>query len=120
MNFPTSVRHRTEVGCWQRSITSRDFGEPVKNYDYLTDGIWEFKIGPLRVTFYDTPGDGTFSPKQGIRTESHWGRRYDFPEEFDEYVRVGHHFAKEAQRTPRKDIERAARVRQEDLSHDRN
>src|SRR5690625_1120152 len=57
-------------------------GEPSHSFDYLTDGVWEFKIWDLRVTFYDTPGDGTYTPKTGVRNEGHWRqRRYEFPDE---------------------------------------
>src|SRR5690625_1457330 len=96
-------------------------GEPSHSFDYLTGGIWEFKIGDLRVTFYDTPGDGTFTPKTGIRNEGHWRqRRYEFPDEFDDYVRLGHRFTKVGQKTPKSDLDQAAKVREEDLKHDRD
>ena len=97
-------------------------GEPARDYDYLVDGIWEFKIGTLRVTFYDTDGQGRFDPKEGERPDSYWTkRRWDFPEGgMDEYVRLGHCFAKTGQKTRDADIELALKVREEDLSHDRD
>ena len=32
----------------------------------LEDGIWEFKHGRCRLTYWDTPGDGTYVPKLRI------------------------------------------------------
>lgn len=96
-----------------------DYGEPARDYDYLTEGIWEFKIGNLRVTFYDTPGDGTFTPRLGERNEGHWVRhRRQFPEDCDEFVRVGHCFVKTSQKTRQTDLGEAKRVREEDLKYD--
>lgn len=98
-----------------------DHGEPLKDYDYLHQGIWEFKIGTLRVTFYDTLGDGSFTVKTGTRNDSHWAkRRFDFPEHFDEYVWLGHYFGKSEQKTRKSDLIKALVVREEDLKHDRN
>lgn len=84
----------------------------------LGEGIWEFKLGAKRLTFFDTPGDGTYRPKR--RRTERW--RVDdqfwwFPE-FDEFVRLGHAFAKHSQSTSLVDLREAAEVRKEDLAHD--
>lgn len=97
-------------------------GELSKGYNRLDAGIWEFKIEALRVTFFDTPGDGTYSPKLGADRGYSWdGRsRIAFPDDFDEYIRVGHYFGKQSQRTLPEDIARSIEVREEDLAHDRH
>lgn len=94
-------------------------GELEGQFNRLRMGIWELKIGNLRVTFYDTPGDGTFSPKFG---EPYWewdGSQSWILPDFDEFVRLGHCFAKDSQKTREIDIQHSIRVREEDISHDR-
>jgi hypothetical protein len=89
----------------------------------LDDGIWEFRIGSKRLTFFDTPGDGTFQAKLRIldrRTssyandDSYWW----FPR-FDRYIRLGHAFLKKGQRTSQLDLDKSILVRVEDVAHDR-
>ena len=93
-----------------------EFGELEDGFNVLEDGIWEIKISSLRVTFYDTPGDGTYSPKS-VEKLSPW--KVPFPENFDEYIRLGHHFGKTGQVSGKSNIDEAKLVRVEDLSHDR-
>lgn len=95
-------------------------GVPARDYDYLTEGIWEFKIAGLRVTFFDTPGDGTYSPKVGERATASGPRRFHFPDEFDEFVRLGHYFGKDTGKTRQEDLRSAKKIRKEDLAHDCN
>ena len=49
-------------------------GEPVYSHglNALDDGVWEFKIARKRMSFFDTPGNGTFEPKlkHTVRAES--------------------------------------------------
>ncbi|MDB5336963.1 MAG: hypothetical protein JWN70_2582 [Planctomycetaceae bacterium] len=87
----------------------------------LEDGIWEFKQGVKRMSFFDTDGDGTFEPKLRIlnradspaaSTEYWW-----FPD-FDDFIRLGHFFVKEGPLAGQEDIDETLRIRQEDLSHD--
>lgn len=87
----------------------------------LDDGIWEFKVGSKRLSFFDTPGDGTYTPKLRIDdfsladcTDEFWW----FPQ-FDPHVRLGHAFPKLGQRTRPGDIETTLKVREEDVTHDR-
>ena len=119
--FPDSWQPKMRARLLAEFEELADVGEPARDYDYLTDGIWELKIGNLRVTFYDTRGDGTWNKHEGRVIDSHWAaRRREFPDDFDEFVRVGHYFAKTSQKTLARDLEEAKRVREEDLSHDRN
>lgn len=96
-----------------------DYGDLERDYNFLEDGVWEFKVESLRVTFYDTPGDGTYSPKDGVHFQ-YWARRYELPEDFDYLIRLGHYFGKNSQKAPRAEINRAFEVRKEDLAHDCN
>jgi hypothetical protein len=88
----------------------------------LPDGIWEFKLGVKRVSFFDTPGDGTFEPKLRVvdRNESLYPEQDDFwwLPEFDEFVRLGHFFIKKSQPTSEEDKRECARIREEDVAHD--
>jgi hypothetical protein len=90
-------------------------------YNYLRNGIWEFKRATKRLTWFDTPGDGTFAPKHRI-TDSRQSRYPSTPEwsfpDFDEYIRLGHAFPKVSQKTADIDLDEAERVRREDLEHD--
>lgn len=96
-----------------------EYGDLENGYNRLQAGIWEFKVETLRVSFFDTPGDGSFTPKHGS-VETQWdGKvRAVLPDDFDEYIRVGHYFPKTGQRTEQSDVDRSIEVRAEDLSHD--
>jgi len=99
-------------------------GEPVYSsaVNALEDGIWEFRHGDKRLTFYDTDGRGGCTPKMLIRDHadaevpdsSHWQIPY-----FDPLIRIGHAFTKRTQKTPAADLAAAADVRTEDLDHDK-
>lgn len=103
-----------------------DKGEPSRGglVNELQDGIWEFKEGEKRFSFYDTDGNGSYVPKRKYRVRedadypdsAHW----EIPE-FDIDLRVGHCFGKpHGQRTTSTtDIAETKRVRREDLDHDR-
>jgi hypothetical protein len=90
--------------------------------NFLSDGIWEFKRGSKRMTFFDTRGDGTYSAKNRI-TDRH---RSPYPDDddwwffpvFDKTIRLGHCFPKLGQATEKFDLSEAFAVRREDLSHD--
>jgi len=51
-----TIEHIGEEGCPQTGTS----------VNYLEDGIWEFKHGRRRLTYWDTPSDGTFTPKGKI------------------------------------------------------
>ena len=102
-----------------------DMGYPNNQYctvNELQDGVWEFKLGRVRVSFYDTDGRGSYNAKRRVISivDS------EFPDEefwwlplFDEDLRLGHCFGKTTQRTEDEDISETLRVREEDLAHDR-
>lgn len=98
-----------------------DFAEgedvPRHVYNFLTDGIWEFKAGDVRVSFYDTDGQGGFEPKNW-KKDSPFAQA-ELPEDFDEYVRLGHCFAKPERNPTASDLAECATVRMEDLNYDR-
>lgn len=99
-------------------------GEPVYRgaVKALNDGMWEFRHGDKRLTFYDTNGRGGYTAKRPIHdradADAPDSAYWQIPN-FDLLVRVGHAFTKRSQKTPASDLAAAAVVRQEDLSHDR-
>lgn len=99
-----------------------DFAEgediPNRSYNFLSDGIWEFKAGDMRVSFYDTDGNGDFDPKNWQKDSPF--SKAQLPDEFDEQVRLGHSFAKPDSSTSADDLMECATVRTEDLEHDRS
>jgi hypothetical protein len=114
---------RDYVKLWVMVRTLADTGLPVHGQavNYLRDGLWEFKIGSLRLTFYDTEGAGECQPKPKIRdiqdaasADHYWW----FPR-FAPTIRLGHYWLKSSQRANPADINRALQLRAQDLAHDR-
>jgi hypothetical protein len=100
------------------------FGEPdtSTSVNVLGNGIWEFKHGARRVTYWDTPGDGTFSPKQRVAGVADWdGEEYGsfwwYPA-MDEVLRLGCGWPKTGPKAPSNLIAEAESIRVEDLKHD--
>jgi hypothetical protein len=88
----------------------------------LNDGIWEFKRGAKRLSFYDTPGNGTYEPKYRIRDfreSSHPHEDYWWFPDFDDFIRLGHAFPKLGNAAGDLNINETQRVRREDVEHDR-
>lgn len=90
----------------------------------LQDGVWEFKEGEKRISFFDTDGLGGYTPKKKFKVRD----EADYPDDddweipaFNEDLRLGHCFGKPwGQRlTEQSDIDETIRVRKEDLHHDR-
>lgn len=100
-----------------------DEGEPcyAGAVNSLDGGIWEFKLGAKRLSFFDTPGDGTYEPKGRPKSvaEAVRGSEYYWFPNFDEYVRLGHAFPKTGQRTTSNDLDLTLVVREEDIEHDK-
>lgn len=98
-----------------------DSGElPRGQSNSLGDGIWEFKVSNLRMSFFDTDGEGRFVPKLGTSFVAWNGRtEYELPDNFDDFLRLGHCFPKVSERTLKNDLEQANKLRSEDISHDR-
>lgn len=99
-------------------------GEPVYRdaVKALEDGIWEFRHGDKRLTFFDTDGKGGYTAKLPITSHAdaeapdseHWRIPY-----FDNLIRVGHAFTKVSQKTLKRDLAESQTTREEDLAHDR-
>jgi hypothetical protein len=88
----------------------------------LEDGIWEFKVGSKRFSFFDTDGVGAFEAKLRPETwDDRWsdGDFYWFPN-FDFDLRLGHFFVKSGRAAGQDNIDATIMVREEDLSHDRD
>lgn len=99
-------------------------GEPVYRgaVNALEDGVWEFRHGNKRLTFFDTDGKGGYTARLQIRSHAdsdapdseHWHIPY-----FDEEIRLGHAFTKVSQKTLARDLLASRNTREEDLAHDR-
>ncbi|MDF2917220.1 MAG: hypothetical protein K0S70_1437 [Microbacterium sp.] len=101
-----------------------EYGYPNNRYctvNNLNDGIWEFKLGAVRVSFFDTDGEGGHSPKYRIRhiDDADFSDEFWWLPGFDDYIRLGHCFGKNSQATDDHDLQEAVRVREEDLQYDR-
>lgn len=101
-------------------------GQPEHGGDVkdLRNGIWEFRHGKRRLTYWDTPGDGTWVPKPRHRDISE--RTTDVDDGFwwypdlDLFLRLGCAWPKEGQKAPQDKIDEAERLREEDCAHDRS
>lgn len=91
-----------------------------RSYNYLENSMWEFKVESVRVTFYDTDGQGNWTPLEGVPIREWDGRtRWEFPEDdFEENVRLGHTWGKDGRFADPEDIKIAMEVREEDIRHD--
>lgn len=98
-------------------------GEPphARAVNYLRSGVWEFKHSNKRISFYDTPGDGTWTEKGRVETreDGHDSEYWWFPD-FDMIIRLGHCFAKQSQVARQEDVDRAVAVREEDIRYDQD
>lgn len=91
------------------------------SYNRLEDGVWELKVGIMRLAFYDAKGDGNYTPKHGEPYVEYDGKtKWLLPEDFDEFIRLANSFAKTSNRTPRPEIDKALQIRREDVQHDRD
>jgi hypothetical protein len=80
------------------------------SFNYLFDGVWEFKRDAIRITFYDTDGNG--------RTHGHQNMDL-MTDDFYEIQRLGHSFVKDSQKTSPADKTQIKTTRTEDLDYDR-
>lgn len=99
-------------------------GEPVYRgaVNALEDGVWEFRHGNKRLTFFDTDGSGAYTPKLPIRSHEDSeapASEYWYIPYFDEEIRLGHAFTKVSQKTLARDLLESSHTREEDLAHDR-
>ncbi|QRY53826.1 hypothetical protein [Mycolicibacterium septicum] len=100
-------------------------GEPVYRdaVKSLREGIWEFRHGDKRLTFFDTDGTGGYTPKLPIQrhadADAPDSEFWQIPN-FDYLLRLGHAFTKVSQKTPQHDLAESQKVREEDLDHDRS
>jgi hypothetical protein len=91
----------------------------------LVRGLWEFKEGFKRLSFYDTDGEGHCNPKWWQAEPGHWnqdpGSDIDLAPVLDYELRVGHCFGKppQTQKTEESDKKQALKIMEEDLAHDR-
>jgi hypothetical protein len=99
------------------------YGEPKNRTQVndLDDGVWEFKSAKKRVSWYDTDGEGGYTPKLRIRDR----RMSPFEEsdfwwfpDFDWTIRLGHSFVKHTPRTDPSDLALSQQIRDEDVAHD--
>lgn len=115
------IRHFDKLLTWFQLLADEGVPPYRTAVNSLDDGVWEYKLGAKRVSFFDTPGDGSFAPKGRLtdpalttNDDEYWW----FPT-FDEFIRLGHPFPKMGQKTTPHDIRMTLLVREEDLAHDR-
>ncbi len=139
-----AVLGRTEERVWDRTEESDPLDEQISDYHWflnairhwantgepvyrdavkaLEDGVWEFRHGDKRLTFFDTDGRGGFTAKLPIRryadAEAPDSEYWQIPY-FDRLIRIGHAFTKVSQKTLKQDLSESQEVRKEDLAHDR-
>jgi hypothetical protein len=110
--FLDAIRHWTRTG-------EPKYKDAVKA---LKDGVWEFRHGDKRLTFYDTDGRGGYIAKHPIlehtKADAPDSQYWQIPN-FGELIRLGHAFSKVSQKTLDRDLDEALRIREEDLAHDR-
>ena len=87
---------------------------PNGGYNQLRDGVWEIKHWDVRVTLFDTDGEGNYFPK--IEERGLWSVPWP---EFDEYLRLSTVFDKVGEKAGEHNVQLAIDVREEDLAHDR-
>ncbi|WP_336653178.1 MULTISPECIES: hypothetical protein [unclassified Leucobacter] len=113
-----------QINIFHRLIAKiRRFGDgrPLSRTDFneLEDGLFEFKHDVVRISFYDTDGNGRFTPKAGVwYTEWDNSRACALPEDLEEDVRLGYSFEKVSAQTLPEDLEKCKQVRREDIAHD--
>ena len=90
----------------------------VGDWNQLRNGIWEIKRWHIRVTFFDTDGHGSYTPKIIQRIHTGGGGYFPLPN-FDPFIRLGTVFTKATQKTPQHELEYAEQIRREDIAHDR-
>ena len=90
----------------------------IGNRNQLMNGIWEIKRWHIRITFYDTDGHGSYTPKITQKIHTGGGGYFPLPD-FDPYIRLGTVFTKTTQKTPHEELDFAEQIRKEDLAHDR-
>lgn len=91
----------------------------------LVGGLWEFKEGFKRLSFFDTDGQGTCSPKWWQQDPGYFpkdsGADPDLAPYLDYELRIGHCFGKppETRKTEEADKRTALKIMEEDLAYDR-
>jgi hypothetical protein len=91
--------------------------------NHLENGIWEFKHGVKRASFYDVEASGDFDPKlpnasaadcdRGVNAEYWW------VPSFSRQIRTGYFFAKDGPMAGSENIQKCIQIRKEDLAYDR-
>lgn len=121
----TQISRRAQLVVGMKYFAKHGVHAPQQcRVNALRDGIWEFKEGEKRVSFFDTPGGGRYVAKHKFKIKEN----ADYPDSFDweipafdRDIRLGHCFGKpfEERTTAEEDIRETLQVREEDLAHDR-
>lgn len=101
----------------------------VDEAKHLEDGVWEIRYGTRRVSYWDTPGDGTYTPKYPVKDvrelpparrdgSDGWAWPYWRYPRMDAVLRVGPGWHKTGDFAPPEKIVEALDTREEDASHD--
>ena len=115
------VKHYDKLLAWFQLLADEGVPPYKDAINDLDEGIWEFKIGSARLSYYDTDGLGGYVPKYRIwnRDESPFSdNEFWWYPELDDQLRLGHYFPKEAQEAGALNVSECELVRDEDLNHD--
>lgn len=97
-------------------------GEPERRGDvnYLHSGVWEFKVAAKRLAFYDTDGDGNWTPKGKVAhiDDAVEGAHIWWFPELDEEIRLLNAWPKTGEKARQLDIDEAVTIAGEDVRHD--
>ena len=102
------------------------YGEPQYRSDvkHLRSGIWEFRHGARRVSYWDTSGDGTYEPKVPVKDSRKVPqeelREFWWYPNMDCVIRLGCAWDKDGELAPPEKIVEALAIREEDAAHDRS
>lgn len=120
--FPddTQIEHHDKLLSWFDLLSEEGVPPYQRAVNDLDDGIWEFKIGAARLSYFDTDGSGAYKPKFRIDDRSaseHDDDFWWFPD-FDEYIRLGYPFPKTGPYAGPTNVTECLKVREEDVEHD--
>ncbi|MBC7275026.1 hypothetical protein [Nocardioides sp.] len=123
-DFPddAQIKHVDLLLSWFDLLAEDGYPPRRTSVNFLEDGVWEFKIGAARLSYFDTDGGGSYIPKNKIRdranSQSPDDEEFWWYPIFDEYIRLGYPFPKTGQVAGPTNIAECLKLRAEDLEHD--
>ena len=115
------ISHRDTLLVWFADMAEEGLPPYQRAVNDLDDGMWEFKIGAKRLSYYDADGEGRYTPKHRIHDvadSSYPDEEFWWYPDMDELLRLGFAFPKVGQVALPTDVLECEAVRREDLHHD--